>query len=70
MGPSWGQHPGVGAAARPPQIGPWSCMRGEGRGAQFVQPGLLAHVLTLDAWSTEERLGGEGEGQGFERQAG
>lgn len=25
-------------------------MRGEGRGAQFGQPGVLAHVLTLDAY--------------------
>lgn len=49
MGPSWGQHPGVGDAERPPRLGPGECMWGEGRGAQFVQSEVLARVLALDA---------------------
>jgi hypothetical protein len=51
MGPSWGQHPGVGDAESPLPFAPaWALHVGcWSWRAQFVQPGVLAYVLTLDA---------------------
>lgn len=50
MGPSWGQHPGVGEAERLPPIGPWLMHVGCGLWrAFFLQPWVLTHVLALGA---------------------